>query len=104
MTSGQSPAITEQKGRELQEKRDDAGVLGECSPEKEDTKDTDVDAKSQKKKTTQPTEFMSRQTRQVTMRANYANLEKEIPRKMELKTDRHERKKKQAKKQVGLKW
>ncbi|XP_031213608.1 protein AHNAK2 [Mastomys coucha] len=98
MTSGQSLAITEQKGRELQEKKDEAGVLGECSPEKEDAKGTDVDAKSQKKKMTQPTEFMSRQTRQMTMRANYSNLEKEIPRKMELKTDRHERKKKQAKK------
>ncbi|GAB1297842.1 AHNAK nucleoprotein 2 [Apodemus speciosus] len=97
MTSGQSTVTSEERGKESKDKKEEDGGLEEHPPQEDETRDTGAAVEGKKKDKKEATGFMSTQIRQMTMRDNYTNLEKEIPANMELKTDRHQRKKKQPK-------
>jgi hypothetical protein len=99
MTSGQSPDTSEQKGKDPKDRRGDAGALDGCPTQEDDTKDREVAVEGQRKDKKETTGYMSEKTTQKNMRENYYSMEKDIPGKIDLKTDRHQKKKKQDKKQ-----
>ncbi|CAO2587537.1 Protein AHNAK2 [Lemmus lemmus] len=84
MSSGQGANMTEQTGREPQDRRDHAGLLEESQLQEDET---------------QASGFMSALSTQKPMKPSHSNLEKEGPGEMVVKTDRHQRKKKQLVKQ-----
>ncbi|KAK7798129.1 hypothetical protein U0070_009673, partial [Myodes glareolus] len=84
MRSGQDANITEQTGREPQDRGDHAGLLEETQLQEDET---------------QASGFVSALTTQMTTKPSLSNLEKEGPGEMVVKTDRHQRKKKQLVKQ-----